>query len=172
MKNHLLFAFICWCIPLMSEIPSTAVSVNYQLMDAPTFQKIVVGNTILGVTRHTNSLYMLYFAPNGTCEMWKENQVYEGNWWTEKDDLGRDFVRAFWPQYISEDPQSLFSPENPHVGSATSVWYYVDSEQSNKLLIGTKTFQASVLLAPGKTFPLDVSEVITSYNFLLFNQLD
>lgn len=94
---------------------------------------------------------MLYFLPNGYCELWKQNQIYEGEWWIETDALGRDVVRAFWPKYISSNPQSLFSLENPNYGKATSIRYYRDPKNGFLMLAG-KNFQTSVLLVPGCSF--------------------
>ena len=129
------------------------ISTTYQLMDHDAFRKIVVGNTVLGITRQSHSVYMVYFASDGVCELWKHNQVYSGTWRIEKDTLGRDCVRAFWPHYTSSEPQSLFSPENSRFGTATSVWYYSDSQQPNTILVATKKFRAHVILAPGRAFP-------------------
>lgn len=131
----------------------SSISVTYQLMDGNAFQKIVVGNTIVGMTRQSQSVYMLYFLPGGSCELWKQNEVFKGSWWIENDETGRDYVRAYWPDYNSKDPKSLFSPENPRYGTATSVWYYMDAQQPDTLLVATKKFRAPVVLVPGRAFP-------------------
>jgi hypothetical protein len=138
---------------LSSDFNQDSISVTYEIMDRDAFNKIVVGNTIVGITRQSHSLYMLYFASDGYCELWKQNQIYEGNWRIEKDEIGRDFVRAFWPQYSSPNQKSLFSPENPRFGTATSVWYYVDTTQPNTILLATKKFRVSLVLVPGRAFP-------------------
>ena len=133
---------------------SNEISVNYHLMDQDEFQNVVVGNTVVGVTRQSHSLYMLYFLPNGYCELWKQNQIYLGNWWIEKDKLGRDCVRAFWPQYTSSEPDSLFSPKNPRYGTPTALKYYFDS-QRRALLVAGNTLEASVIFVPGCPFHID-----------------
>lgn len=149
-----LFFLIGWLSPLTAaSVNQNSIPVNYRLMDLKTFQKLVVGNTIVGMTRQSQSLYLLYFAEDGSCELWKQNKVYLGTWWSEKDDLGRDFMRAHWPDYASAEKKSLFSPANPNYGSATSVWYYVDVQQSDTVLVATKDFRSPVLLMPGRAFP-------------------
>lgn len=115
------------------------IPVNYRLMDESTFQKLVSGNSIVGVTGTSKSLYILHFGKDGTCDMWKKNKVYAGSWWTEKDELGRDFVRAIWPDYSNADP--------------SAAWYYVDSKQADTLLVATKTDRSPVLVVPGRAFP-------------------
>lgn len=150
----LFFILISWFSPLMANpVNQNTIPVNFRLMDQKTFQKIVVGNTIVGMTRQSQSLYLLYFAQDGTCELWKQNNVYLGSWWSEKDELGRDFMRAHWPDYASTEKKSLFSPANPNYGSATSVWYYVDAQQTDTLIVATKDFRSPVLLIPGRAFP-------------------
>jgi hypothetical protein len=129
---------------LMASVPDTI---------AETFQTLVVGPAVFGITRQSGSLYMLHFASEGHCKLWKQNQVYEGNWWIEKDGRGRDFVRAFWPGYTSQQAASLFSQENPSYGKATSVWYYTDPKRPGTLHMAGKKFHASVLLVNGKPFP-------------------
>lgn len=124
-------------------INDNTIPVHYHLMDQGTFQRLVVGNTIVGVTSRSKSLYLLYFAKDGYCELWKQYQVYAGNWWVEKDELGRDFMRAFWPEYSSYDKTH----------TATSAWYYVDTKQPDTLLVATKTDRSPVLLVPGRAFP-------------------
>jgi hypothetical protein len=127
------------------------IPVSYHLMNHNMFQTIVVGNTVVGMTRQSHSVYMLYFASDGSCDLWKQNRVYLGRWWLEKDEFNRDYVRAIWPQYSSLHPQSLFSPDNPRYGTATAIWYYVDSTHS-KFLVANRKFQAQVLLVPGRAF--------------------
>lgn len=134
------------------EVSSDEISINYTLMDEEIFKNIVVGNTIVGVTRQSYSLYMLYFMFDGSCKLWKQNHIYPGKWWIEKDKLGTAHVRAFWPDYISSERDSIFSPENPKFGNATSIRYYFDSIH-NSFLVAGKKFQASVILIPGDAFP-------------------
>lgn len=146
--SNLLFCLIGWIIPLSAEsaVNQNTIPVHYQLMDQGMFEQFVVNNTIAGVTSNSHSLYLLYFAKDGTCELWKKNITYPGTWWVEKDEQGRDFMRAFWPEYSSSyDPSS--SQE------ATSAWYYVDVTQPDTLLLATKTSRETLLLLPGKTFP-------------------
>lgn len=135
-----------------SVIFTDELSINYQLVDRTEFEKLVVGNTVVGITRQSSSLYMLYFLCNGTCELWKQDKTYVGTWWFELDSQGRDLVRAFWPTYTSSDPQSLFSPDNPNYGKATALRYYRDI-QSGAIIIAGKKFKASVVLVPGCAFP-------------------
>ncbi|MCE5316446.1 MAG: hypothetical protein LLG04_03665 [Parachlamydia sp.] len=136
---------------LSFSLAADEIPLCYQLMDQEMFQSRVVGNTIIGLTRQSNSLYMLHFSPQEECKLWKQNQIYSGKWWIEKDDQGRDVVRAFWPHYTSSEPASLFSPQNPRYGTATSLRYYLHA-QTGAVLIAGKTFQASVILAPGLSF--------------------
>ncbi len=136
-----------------ADMNQNAIPVNFQLMDHSTFQKIVVGNTIVGVTSNSKSLYLLYFAKDGVCEMWKGDKVYPGSWWAEKDELGRDFFRAYWPEYSSGHKDSKFSSPNTGKSDATSAWYYVDSKQSDTLIVATKTYRTPVLVLPGRAFP-------------------
>lgn len=56
------------------------IPIHYQLIDRDSFQDIVVGNTIVGVTLQSHSLYMLHFLPDGYCELWKQNKIYAGSW--------------------------------------------------------------------------------------------
>jgi hypothetical protein len=126
--------------------------VDFQRMDRALFQKEVVGNTVIGVTRQSKSLYMLYFEADGACELWKQNQIYAGRWWIDQDPEGKDFIHAFWPGYISSEPKSLFSPKNPSYGKPTSLRYYFNRE-SKACFIRGKSFQAPVLLAPGRAIP-------------------
>ena len=149
MKNLKLFLAAICCIGSIAHISpvfaadmnQNAIPVNFQLMDHNSFQKIVVGNSIAGVTSNSKSLYLLYFAKNGLCEMWKGGKVYTGSWWEEKDELGRDFFRAYWPEYSSKT-------------DATSYWYYVDSKQPDTLIVATKTTRSPVLVIPGRAFPV------------------
>lgn len=140
-----------WLV-LSTQAFSNEIKVCYQLLDREAFQKTIVGNTIVGITRQSHSLYMLYFLPNGYCELWKQNKIYAGNWWIESDAQGRDLVRAFWPLYSSLEPQSLFSPENPHYGTATAIRYYY-SPQNGAVFLAGKQRQASALLVSGCAFP-------------------
>lgn len=142
--------YFCFLSPLISC--SDEIPIHYKLMDQATFQRIVVGNTIVGITPQSHGLYMLYFLTDGSCELWKQNQIYAGHWWIEQDTLGRDCVRAFWPQYISSSPKSLFSPQHPRYGTATSIRYYFDPN-SNAIFLANKTIRAAVVLAPGRAFP-------------------
>lgn len=58
---------------------------DYQRMNKEIFEEKIVGNTILGITRQSRSLYMLYFLSDGSCESWKQNQIYFGSWWIDQD---------------------------------------------------------------------------------------
>lgn len=128
------------------------INIKYQLLDRNEFEKVVVGNSVVGMTRQSHSLYILWFKQDGLCELWKGNKIYPGKWWIEKDIDNRDIVRAFWPSYTSSEPKSLFSPENPRFGEATSIGYYRNSENGALLLVGKK-FALSALLIPGCCFP-------------------
>lgn len=128
------------------------ISLDYKLMDQGMFENIVVGNTIIGITRQSHSPYMLYFLSEGYCELWKQNQIFMGEWWIETDETGHNFVRAFWPEYTSSEPASLFSPQNPRYGNATSLRYFINQE-TGAILVAGKKFLAPVILAPGHVFP-------------------
>lgn len=134
------------------SVNQDTIPVNYQLMDRKTFERLVVGNTVVGVTSNSKSLYLLYFAKDGVSEMWKQDKVYAGTWWIEKDELGRDFMRAIWPEYSSSQKQSKFSSSSQS-GDATAAWYYVDPKQADTLLVATETYRTPVLLLPGRSFP-------------------
>ena len=165
MHYKFLFALLSLCAMYSTRLQSTAIvvptgsicqnvlKVTYKAMDKAMFQSIVVGNTIIGITRQSRSPYMLYFEEDGSCQLWKKDHIYNGTWWIEKDNLGRDCVRAMWPEYTSTEPNSLFHPQNPLYGRATSVWYYVDIEQPNAIHMASRRFRSPVLLAPGKAFP-------------------
>jgi hypothetical protein len=127
------------------------ISLNYQLMDREIFEHIVVGNTIIGITRQSHSLYMLYFLPEGSCLLWKKNETFAGNWWIEQRASGDSVVRAYWPTYHSSEPASLFFPQNPNYGKATALRYYFNAATGAVILAG-KSFQTSVVLAPGRQF--------------------
>lgn len=140
-----------WLLPLQAQEPAVhSISVDYELLDHAAFHKNIAGNTVVGVTRQSKSLYMLYFAPDGTCELWKQDQIFNGTWWINKDEQGRDVVHAFWPEYQSTEPKSLFSPENPRFGNATSILYYGSSQHPNALLLVTKSMQAAATVVPGR----------------------
>ena len=140
-----------WLLLLLLSIRLTAdeISLEYQLMDKEMFEQIVVGNTVIGVTRQSHSLYMLHFQPEGSCELWKQDRLYSGEWWMEQDHEGRTIVRAFWPEYRSSEPASLFSPDNPSYGKPTALRYYFNRE-TTAILIAGKKFIAPVTLASGK----------------------
>ncbi len=146
------FKLLCLSFSCIFTCFSEEFSIHYQIMDQDTFQKVVVGNTIAGTTRQSHSLYMLYFLPDGDCKLWKQDEIYEGSWWIEKDEFSRDFVRAFWPEYTSSEPKSLFSPENPRYGTATSLRYYLNVKNGAVFLEG-KGFLSPVILVPGSAFP-------------------
>jgi len=50
------------------------LSVEYELADEDAFRSKVVGNTVVGMTRQSNSLYLLYFAADGSSELFKQNE--------------------------------------------------------------------------------------------------
>lgn len=130
------------------------LSVGYELLDSAAFQQKVVGNTVVGITPQSKSLYMVYFAKGGVCELWKAGQIYVGKWWIDRDANGQDavsdVVHAFWPEYQSTQPKSLFHPENQRFGNATSVWYYASIDQPNALMLLTKSAQGVALIVPGR----------------------
>lgn len=136
---------------LSSFLSAESIFMDYQRMDKGIFEEKVVGNTIVGITRQSRSLYMLYFLSDGSCELWKQNQIHSGSWWIDQDPKGEDIVHAFWPNYTSMEPKSLFSPKNSAYGKPTSLRYYYN-QATGEVLIGGKTFQTSVLLVPGRAF--------------------
>jgi hypothetical protein len=139
------FWFLClFC----SFLCAKELLVDYQRMSRETFQEKIVGNTIVGITRQSRSLYMLYFREDGSCELWKQNQIYPGSWWIDRDSEGEDVVHAIWPNYVSQEPKSLFSPKNPAYGKPTSLRYYFDPANGGVIVEG-KAFQAPVLLVHG-----------------------
>lgn len=139
-------------IILSFRLIAEEIPLDYQRMDREMFETTVVGNTVIGITRQSHSVYLLYFLPQGDCELWKQNQTYSGKWWIETDALGGDVVRAFWPDYTSSKVESLFSPKNPRYGTATSLRYYIHRETGALLLSSKKTFRPA-LLVPGCVFP-------------------
>ncbi len=134
------------CVPLYLQ----AKSLEYELLDEAGFRSMIAGNTVVGVTRQSNSLYKLYFAHDGTCELFKQNALYKGLWWTSKDESGDDIIHAYWPEYTSQDERSLFNSQHPRYGSPTSVRYYIAKEAPYGLLLVTKSIQVHALLVPGK----------------------
>lgn len=136
------FSFLC----------ADNVSMDYQRMNKATFHEKIVGNTVIGITRQSRSLYMLHFLADGSCKLWKQNQIYSGKWWIDQDSKGEDLVHAFWPSYTSQESKSLFCPTNPSYGKPTSLRYYFNPT-NGELLIAGKTFQTSVLLLSGCIFP-------------------
>jgi hypothetical protein len=144
-----------WLCLFSSFTFSDSLLVDYQRMNRVLFQKEIVGNTIIGITRQSQSLYMLYFQADGSCELWKQNQKYCGRWWIDEDREGKDLIHAFWPAYISLEPKSLFFPQNPSYGKPTSLRYYFNPATRGVFVRG-KAFQTPVLLAPGCAFPSKV----------------
>lgn len=142
-----------WFCLFCSFLCADDISVNYQRMNKEIFHEKVVGNTIVGITRQSRSLYMLYFQTDGSCELWKQNQIYSGRWWIDLDPKGESIIHAFWPNYTSKEQKSLFSPQNPSYGKPTSLRYYLSST-SGEVLIAGKAFQTTALLVPGCAFPL------------------
>lgn len=140
-----------WFFLFSSFLSANSIFMDYQRMNKEIFEEKIVGNTIVGITRQSRSLYMLYFLSDGTCELWKQNQMYFGSWWIDQDLEGEDIVHAFWHNYISKEPKSLFFPKNPCYGKPTSLRYYYN-QATGEILIGGKAFQTSVLLVPGCAF--------------------
>jgi hypothetical protein len=134
------------------EARNHSISVEYELLDDTAFHRTIVGNTVVGMTRQSKSLYMLYFAPDGICELWKQACVFKGHWWISKDNQDRDVVHAFWPEYRSVEPKSLFFPLNPSYGKPTSVLYYHSHLNQNALLLVTKSAQVAAMIVPGRQF--------------------
>lgn len=61
------------------------------------FERTFVGNSIVGVTANTESLYEIYFNPNGDCIFRKGNnklQTYTGKCWSNED-----IIYSYWPSY-------------------------------------------------------------------------
>ncbi len=143
---------LCLCLLFCSFLCADSLSVDYERMNKETFYEKIAGNTIVGITRQSRSLYMLYFLADGTCELWKQNQIYSGRWWIDQGLNGEDIVHAFWPNYISQEPKSLFSPKNPNYGKPTSLRYYLNPSTGGIFIAG-KSFQTAVLLVPGCAFP-------------------
>ena len=136
---------------LSFHLVAEEIPLDYQRMDRGMFETTVVGNTVIGITRQSHSVYLLYFLPEGDCELWKQNQIYTGKWWIEIDALGRDVIRALWPTILHQK-QGRFFLQNPGYGTATSLRYYIHRETGALLLSSKKTFRPA-LLAPGCVFP-------------------
>ena len=142
------FCFYFFCSFLCAD----GLFEDYQRMNKEVFHEKIVGNTVVGITRQSRSLYMLYFLTDGSCELWKQNQIYAGRWWIDLDSRGEDIVHAFWPQYTSCEPKSLFSPKNPFYGKPTSLRYYFNPTTAEVCIAG-RAFRTMVLLVPGCAFP-------------------
>lgn len=59
-------------------------------LNATTLKKLVVNNTILGYTFHSNSIYELFFKADGTLLFRKSRdpkQIYVGKWWIKGDNI-------------------------------------------------------------------------------------
>ncbi|MBS0656207.1 MAG: hypothetical protein JSR46_10550 [Verrucomicrobia bacterium] len=85
MRVVLILLFGILAIPLLH---GQELNVQYERLDGPAFHERIVGNTVVGITRQSKSLYMLYFAQDGVCELSKGQQIYAGKWWIDKDALG------------------------------------------------------------------------------------
>jgi hypothetical protein len=142
-----LILFLC----SFNLLAANEISLNYKLMDEAMFERLVVGNTIVGITRQSRSLYMLHFLPEGSCVLWKKGETFAGYWWMERNASEKTMIRAFWPNYRSSEPASLFFPQNPRYGNATALCYYYNAETGAVILAGKK-FQTSVVLVPGRSF--------------------
>ena len=60
-------------------------------------KKLVVGNTLIGLTCHSKSIYVLYFYPDGRLYFQKNvnpKQTYVGKWWVKGDR-----IYSNWPTY-------------------------------------------------------------------------
>ena len=80
------FILTLGCLLVCSS--TLAKSVPMVKITGPLDQKaliaLVSGNSAVGVTSHSHSLYELYFAPNGDLYFYKnhdKNQQYIGKWW-------------------------------------------------------------------------------------------
>lgn len=143
----MLLRSLCFLIFLNFAVSIFAIEIpiTYHLMDRKEFETWIVDRVVIGVTRQSQSLYMLHFFANGKCELCKQNKTYAGHWWIEQDQDGQDYVRAFWPLYTSVEPNSLFSPQNPNYGKATKVRYFCDQEHHFFFITG-KNFQSSIIV--------------------------
>lgn len=145
-----LFILLLTLTATCQAVPQNAVDVRYTLLDKTAFENAIVGNTVVGSTPFGKNLYMIYFAPDNTCELAAKGNIYVGTWSTDVTSDGTPCVRAFWPEYTSTNSKSLFNPENPKFGSSTSVIYYQSQEYPQALLLVTKTSKYGAIVVPGK----------------------
>lgn len=150
--SYLNIKILLLAISVSFRLIADDISLDYQLMNRQMFESTVVSNTIIGITPNSHNLYMLYFLPKGLCELWIKDQVFSGKWWSETDLEGKDCVRAFWPEYTSPAPTSLFFPQSPKYGNATSVRYYINPKTKGIIIAGKKKLTHAVI-ASGNVFP-------------------
>ena len=57
-------------------------------LDSYALKKLVSGNTMIGTTSRSHSLYLLYFLPNGHLYFEKYShpkEIHIGRWWIKKN---------------------------------------------------------------------------------------
>ncbi len=106
MKTTLFTLLVAICLSVAcattatKQSPATIdsfISMNEKPLTGEQIKKLVSGNSMVGVTHHSKSLYELYFDPNGEVIFRKGNdnkQVHKGKWWV-KDDM----IFSTWPTY-------------------------------------------------------------------------
>jgi hypothetical protein len=129
-------------------------------MNKTIFNKLIVGNTVIGITRFSKSPYMLYFSEDGQCDMWKEDRIYEGKWWYNEE---KQTVHARWPNYVSKMIESQFYPNNPLNKEPTSVVYYYDPDTTFETFAYISKpgvfLYSPVRISKGKRFPKNLDQL-------------
>jgi hypothetical protein len=88
--------FMLFVLPLIGAVSPPKVEITGPLSEKE-LQSVVSGNSMIGVTSHSHSLYELYFEPDGTLYFRKSSdnqQVYVGKWW-----ITGNIIHSQWPSY-------------------------------------------------------------------------
>lgn len=105
--------------------------------------KLVSGNSIIGSTDHSHSIYELYFDPSGPLYFRKNRsnkEVYVGKWWVKEGD-----IYSHWPTYKKTTNQLRFYP----IDDNAYFLYNVNNSSGPK-----DTFGEPFLVFPGDSFHL------------------
>lgn len=132
-----------------AKSPASAIEIKCHLMTKDIFEKMVVEHTITGVTSCHKTPYTLYFAADGSCDMWKEGKIYQGQWWYGENDAA---IHATWPTYVSKNPTSQFYPGSPLFGTPTTMFYYFDPSAT------CGNFAFVTALTPPEFHPISIVE--------------
>ncbi|MDR3623618.1 MAG: hypothetical protein P4L16_00555 [Chlamydiales bacterium] len=110
-------------------------------LDSRELTQLVSGNSIIGKTHHTDSMYELYFDPSGKLYFRKnhsEKETYIGKWWVKDGN-----IYSQWPTYNN--------------GATNQIKYYpiIDNAFLYKTINSDgseTTYEKPFLLFPGNIF--------------------